>query len=62
MTGLGQFGLRRRPTAFGRFKPADFDVAMSGEDVAAAIGRVQVYASSSYHGRRCNSCGATQSA
>ena len=30
--------------SIGRFKPANFDVAMSGEGSAAAVGRVQFYA------------------
>jgi hypothetical protein len=36
-------------TGSGRLKPADFDVALSGEDATPAIGRVQVYASSTNH-------------
>jgi hypothetical protein len=43
-TVSGDFDPHWRPTDLGRFKAADFEVAMSGEGGGAAVRRVKFYA------------------
>ena len=44
MAALKEIGRQRRRAGNGRFKSADFDLAMSGEENSAALGREKFYA------------------